>query len=219
MASPKKPSLVLVGAGGHAKVLADIIDAAGQLSLIGATDSKPTGQVARASGLKILGGDERLPGLRAKGVLNAAVGLGSIGKTAARKRLRHHLLALGFRTPTLAHPSAVISRRAKVSPGAQIMAGAVINPGADIGPGAVVNTAAVVEHDCSLGPDCFVGPGAVLGGGVVIGAGAFIGLGARVRPSTVIGPGAIVGAGAVVVKDVRAGAIVVGVPARERRRS
>ncbi|MDP3541419.1 MAG: NeuD/PglB/VioB family sugar acetyltransferase [Elusimicrobiota bacterium] len=216
--SKKKANFVLVGAGGHAKVLADLVAAEGRLILLGAVDPNPNGRGARASGLRILGNDDALTGLLARGVTQAAVAVGSVGDTTARARLRRRLLALGFETPALVHPTAIISPSATIAPGAQVMAGVIINPGASVGEGAVVNTGAIIEHDCALGEDCFVGPGAVLGGDVVVGAGAFIGLGASVRQGVEIGARARVGAGAAVVKDVRAGATVVGVPAREARR-
>lgn len=214
----KKASLVLVGAGGHAKVLADLVAAEGKRALAGAVDPNPAGRAARSSGLNILGDDDALPRLLAKGVTQAAVAVGSIGDTSARARLRRRLLVLGFETPALVHPTAIVSPSATIAPGAQVMAGVIINSGASVGAGAVVNTGAIIEHDCALGEDCFVGPGAALGGDVVVGAGAFVGLGASVRQGAEIGARARVGAGAAVVKNVRAGATVVGVPAREERR-
>jgi UDP-perosamine 4-acetyltransferase len=210
--------IVVVGAGGHAKVLADMIDAGGRFRVAGATDSNPEGEAAKLSGLKILGTDEILPQLQKDGVRRAAVGLGASPDTAPRAAQRRELLKLGFKLPALAHPRAIVSPLAELGDGAQVMAGAIVNAGARLGAGAVVNTGAIVEHDCVVGADAFVGPGAVLGGGVRLGAGAFVGLGAVVNPGLKIGARAIVGAGAVVVKDVRAGAVVVGVPARETKR-
>lgn len=215
---PLKRPLVVVGAGGHAKVLADLIAAGGRYRVVGAVDPKPNGAAAKHSGLTILGGDELLPRLKAKGVSHAAVGVGASPDTAPRAALRRALAALGFRLPALVHPRAIVSPGAALGDGSQVMAGAVVNAGARLGAGAVVNTGAVVEHDCAIGDDAFVGPGATLGGNVRLGDGAFVGLGATVNPGLTIGARAIVGAGAVVVKDVRAGATAVGVPAREKRR-
>jgi len=214
----KKLPLVIVGAGGHAKVLADLIAADGRFRVIGATDPAPKGPAAKMSGMTILGGDGILPRLKKEGVKHAAVGVGSSPRTAPRARLRKTLIELGYQTPALAHPRAVVSPGAHVSPGVQIMAGAIVNPGARIGAGCVINTGAIVEHDCELGPDVFLGPGAVIGGEVILGEGAFIGLGAKILPGIAVGAEAVVGAGAVVVEDVRAGAVVTGVPAREKRK-
>jgi UDP-perosamine 4-acetyltransferase len=210
--------IVVVGAGGHAKVLADLIDADGRFRVAGATDSNPHGDAAKLSGLKILGTDKVLPRLKSEGVRRAAVGVGASPHTAPRAALRRELLRLGFKLPALVHPRAIVSPLAELGDGAQVMAGAIVNAGARLGAGSVVNTGAIVEHDCAIGADAFVAPGAVLGGQVRLGAGAFVGLGAVVNPGLKIGTRAIVGSGAVVVKDVRAGATVVGVPARETKR-
>ncbi len=213
----KKLPLVIAGAGGHAKVLADLIAADGRFRIVGATDPAPKGPAARLSGMNVIGGDAVLPKLLREGVKHAAVGVGSSPRTAPRARLRKELIELGFRVPALAHPRAVVSPGATLGHGVQVMAGAVINPGARVGAGCVVNTGAIVEHDCVLEADAFIGPGAVLGGEVFVGEGAFIGLGARINPGIAIGADAVVGAGAVVIKDVRPGTMVTGVPARERK--
>jgi len=215
----RKKKILLAGAGGHAKVVADLLEQTGLWDFVGAVDRSPRGRAALDSGLKILGGDEALAGLLASGVRCAAIAIGSIRDTGPRAAMRRRLERLGFALPALVHPSAVVSKKAVLGPGAQVMAGVVINAGAVIGAGAVVNTGAIIEHDCLLGADSFVGPGAVLGGGVEIGAGAFIGLGARVLQGMKIGEQAVVGAGAVVVADAAARTLVVGVPARPRRAS
>lgn len=215
---PKK-KILLAGAGGHAKVVADLLERTGGWDLAGAVDRDPRGDAARDSGLTILGDDDALPALLASGVRCAAVGMGSNRDTGPRAGMRRELERLGFTLPALVHPSAVVSPKAVLGPGTQVLAGALINAGAVLGAGVVVNTGAIVEHDCRLGDDSFVGPGAVLAGGVTVGPGAFIGLGARVLPGVNIGEKAVVGAGAVVVADAAARALVVGVPARPRRSS
>jgi sugar O-acyltransferase (sialic acid O-acetyltransferase NeuD family) len=213
MVKRKKPSLVIVGAGGHAKVVADIVLGSGKYRVAGATDSR--GPKAGFDGVPVLGGDDALPALRKRGVKAAAVGIGSAQKTAPRRRLRLMLEGLGFELPVLIAPSAVVSPSASLFAGCQIMPGAIVNAGARIGAGAVINTAAVIEHDCVIGDDSYVAPGAIVGGGAKLGARVFIGMGAVVLQLVELGDAAVVGAGAVVTKGVRAGATVVGVPARE----
>lgn len=215
---PKK-KILLAGAGGHAKVIADLLERSGRWDIAGAVDPRPRGRAALGSGLKVLGDDDALPGLLAKGVRYAAVGMGSNRDTGPRAGIRRKLEGLGFALPALVHPSAVVSPKAVLGPGTQVLAGALINAGAVLGAGVVVNTGAIVEHDCRLGDDSFVGPGAVLGGNVTLGDGAFIGLGARVLPGVNIGEMAVLGAGAVVVADAPTRALLVGVPARPRRSS
>lgn len=206
-----KPKLVLVGAGGHGRVVAEIIRLTGRFDLVGAIDPDP--KAATTAGLKWLGDDTALEKLRHAGLARAAVGVGSIGDTRARAGLRRRLQALGFELPTLVHPTAVVSRTASFGDGCQVMAGALVNPGTRAGAGVVVNTGAIVEHDCRLADDSFVGPGAALGGDVRLAEGAFVGIGATVLQGVGLGARALAGAGAVVVRNVPAGVTVVGVPA------
>ena len=208
-----KPAIVIVGAGGHAKVVADIILLEGRFELAGATDASPRGKAARACGLRVLGTDAVLKKLFSRGIRHATVGLGSIKDTGPRRRLREKLTALGFILPPLVHPSAVVARSVRLWPGAQVMAGVLINPGAVLGSNCVLNTGAVVEHDTTIGRDAFIGPGARIGGAVHVGEGAFIGIGAVLIQGVRVGARAVVGAGAVVLRDVPAGRTACGVPA------
>lgn len=208
-----KKKIVLVGAGGHAKVVATVIAASKKYQLAGATDAQPHASAAVRSGLKILGSDAALPGLLKKGVSAAAVGVGSISDTSARKILRGKLEKLGFLLPSLVHPQAIVSASAQVESAVQVMAGCVIQCGVWLSKGCVINTGAVIEHDCLIGLDAFIAPGAVIGGECEIGEGAFIGIGAVVIQGVRIGAGSIIGAGAVVLKDVPAGKTAFGVPA------
>lgn len=208
--------IVLAGAGGHAKVVADLAELNG-FEVVGATDPSPRGRAARASGLRILGRDARLRGLRTRGI-QAAVGVGSIKDTSVRRKVRLSIEKAGLRMPALVHPSAVVASSARLGAGCQVMANAAVNPGTSFGKNCVVNTGAVVEHDCRVGADAFIGPGARIGGDVRVGAGAFVGMGSVVLQCVRIGARAVVGAGAVVVRDVPAGAVVVGAPARPVRR-
>lgn len=209
-----RPTIVIAGAGGHAKVVADLINRLGTYEIVGATDSHPGGLAARASGLKLLGSDKILEALLKKGILHAAVGLGSVKDTGPRRRLAGKLTALGFTLPALVHPHAVVSPSANLGAGVQVMAGSVINPDARLGPYCVVNTGAVIEHDCILKTASFVAPHATLGGDVVLGEGAFVGMGAMVLQGLRVGARAVIGAGAVVLRDVPAGKTALGAPAR-----
>lgn len=213
----KKPALVLVGAGGHAKVLADIIRLDGRYDLVGAVD--PAAPRTAIPGCRVLGGDELLPRLFRRGIRHAAVGVGSIKDTAPRLSLATRLRRLGFKLPALVHPGAVISDQARLGEGSQVMAGAIVNPGAVVGRDCVVNTAAVIEHDCVLGEGVFIGPGALLSGGAIVDDGAFIGIGAVLLQGKHVGRRALVAAGAVVTRDIPAGKTAVGVPARIPRRA
>lgn len=208
------PPLVLVGAGGHAKAVIEVVRAEGRFALAGLVASGPA--PARLLGAPVLGGEEVLPRLRAEGI---AWAFAAVGDNAARERIGARLLAMGFRLATPAHPSAVLAASALVGEGAVVMARAAVGADARVAGLAIVNTAAVVEHDGFVGAAAHVAPGAVLAGGVRVGARALVGVGTAVRPGVLVGEDAVVGAGAAVVADVPAGATVAGVPARPLRRS
>lgn len=161
-------------------------------------------------GVPVLGGNELLEQLRARGAGAAVVALGG---NRLRQDMGERLAALGFRLPPVVHPAAQLSPSARVAEGATVMARACIGPDAAVGWLAIVNTGAIVEHDGRLGQAAHVAPGSVLAGGVVVGDRALVGVGSAVRPGIVIGDDAVVGAGAAVVRDVPSGATVGGVPA------
>lgn len=203
------PPLVLVGAGGHAKVVVEVARAQGRFGIVGVIDPRPPGTAVL--GVPVLGGDEALPRLRAEGVAWAFVALGG---NALRQRIGGELRAMGFRLATLVHPSAVVVPSASVGEGAVLMARAVVSAEARVDDLAILNTGAVVEHDNLIGTAAHVAPLAALAGNVHVGARALVGAGSAVRPGVTIGEDAIVGAGSAVVADVPAGATVGGVPAR-----
>jgi sugar O-acyltransferase (sialic acid O-acetyltransferase NeuD family) len=202
--------IVILGGGGHAKVVVDIIRRIGSLDIVGYTDLG----VGALGTTAYLGGDEILPELRRRGVAYAFVALGD---NALRVERGAHARALGFILPALVCPSATLSPSAQVGAGALVMSGCVVNADACIGDLAIVNTRASVDHDCVIGPGAHVAPGAVLAGNVAVGEGAVIGAGATVINGMSIGPGAVVAAGAVVTRPVPGDALVAGVPAKRLR--
>lgn len=208
-----KPKLVLWGASGHAKVVADIVRLAGEFEIAGFLDDvDPRGR--EFCGARVLGGRDRLESLRADGVTHV---LFAFGDGAARLRLTPDVRARGFELATAVHPRAVVAADVVIGGGTVIAAGAVVGPGTTLGENVIVNTLAGVDHDCVIGAGAHVAPGARLGGSVRVGDGAWIGIGAVVREKIVIGERAIIGAGAVVVDDVPGGIVAYGVPARAVR--
>lgn len=203
--------VVVFGAGGHGKVVADAALSQG-LDVLGFLDDDPK----RASGA-VLGALEVRGGLSwLEGHPAVWVALG-IGDNATRRRLMDRLERLGARLATVTHRSAVISPTAHLGPGAVVLANAVVNPDARVGQGAIVNTGAIVEHDVQVGAFAHVSPNAALGGGASLGAGSHLGLGAQILPQCSVGEHSVVGAGAVVVRDLPRGVVAYGVPARVRR--
>ncbi|WP_458095438.1 acetyltransferase [Roseomonas sp. WA12] len=207
--SPDRPRVVIIGAGGHAKVVIEALRAAGFPMPLGLIDPHPP--AAEVLGLPVLGGDELLERLRAEGAAAAVVALGG---NALRQRVGDRLAALGYALPAVLHPAVQLSPSATVEEGAVIMARACLGPDARIGALAIVNTNAVVEHDNILGPAAHIAPGCALAGNVTVGERALVGVGSAVRPGITIGADAVVGAGSAVVRDVPPGARVGGAPAK-----
>ncbi len=205
--------VILLGAGGHAKVCIDVFRAQGILNPVACID--PNTDADHVLGVTVCHSDSSLKAFFADGV---RWGFVAIGQNALRARLGAELRTMGFRLANAISPRASISASVTLGEGVLVMPGAVINAEADIGDLCIVNTNAVVEHDCRVGTACHVAPGAVLGGGVRLEDRAFVGTGASVTPNRVIGRDAIVGAGAAVVANVAAGFTVVGVPARQMAR-
>ncbi len=212
-----REQVVGLGAGGHAKVLIEILRARDCFNLVGLLDSDPGLKDKLVMGLPVLGDDSMLPSLKKNGVRRFFVGVGSVGDASERKRMYEKGLALGMEPVSSIHPSAIISPSVELGNGSMIMAGVVISSCVKLGDNVIVNTGAVVDHDCCLGDHVHVATGARLSGTVRVGAGAHIGAGAVIRQNINIGDGAVVGAGAAVVRDVAANEVVVGVPARTLR--
>ena len=201
------PVLVL-GAGGHAKVVIDSLRACGR-EVAGVLDADPTPRVV--AGAPVIGSDADLARLRGEGLACAFVALGG---NALRARLGVRLRDLGYTLADAVHPSAVLSPSVVLGGGVAIMAGACLNADTRVGDLAIVNTGATVDHDGDLGEACHVAPRCGLAGNVTVGARAFLGVGCSVIPGITVGADAVVGAGAAIVRDIAAGARARGVPAR-----
>lgn len=200
---------VILGGGGHARVVLEALRASKTASPLGIVDPALEGEV---DGLQVLGGDEVLHTLP-KGTL-FVVGLGAVRDNKPRRVLFEKALSCGLEPLTVAHPSAFVSLSAVLEPGCVVLPRAVVNAGAHIGANAIINTGAIVEHDCVVGAHAHIATGAVLCGQVRVGALAHVGAGAVVRQGAMVGTAAVVGAGAVVVNEVPDDALVLGIPAR-----
>lgn len=191
--------ILILGAGGHARVLDAALRAAGLAT----------------NGFAGPGDEAALLAAGPTGVL-LVNGVGSVGDAARRCAVHEKFREAGFRFLTIIHPSAIIAADAILDEGAQVMAGAILQAGVRLGEGAIVNTGAIVDHDSVVGAHAHVATGARLAGNVTVGAAAHIGAGATVVQGVTIGEKAIAGAGAVVISDVPPKVVVIGIPARQK---
>lgn len=207
--------IILLGGGGHAKVLIDLIEISGKYEVAGILASQiEVG--ATILGISILDDDNLLPEFYKKGINNVSIAVGSTKDNSRRKLLYEKVKKIGFSVPLLLHPQAFISKNdTRISEGVQIMTGTIVQTGCLIGENTILNTGVIIEHDCNIGKHVHICPGAIISGGCTIGDGTFIGAGATVIQGINIGNNSIVAAGAVVVNDVADGKTVMGVPAKE----
>ncbi|MBI4064627.1 MAG: acetyltransferase [Elusimicrobia bacterium] len=208
--------IIGIGAGGHAKVVIDILRLSGLWQVVGLVDQDARLWGSKVLDVPVLGGDDFLSELRGQGVGHAFIGVGAGGNPGdARRRaeLFNQLSRAGFQMTSAVHPRAVLASSVRVGQASTIMAGAIINPSVEMGCNVIINTGAIVEHDCKIADHAHVATGAHLAGQVSVGEAAHIGIGAIIRQGITIGQDAVVAAGAVVVKDVEPGVLVAGVPA------
>jgi UDP-perosamine 4-acetyltransferase len=200
-------SVIVVGAGGHARVVAEAI---GRDRIIGYV-APDRGADERGLG-EWLGGDDLLRAPRAGA--SYVIGVGFVDRAGARRRASLLETCRQLTLETVVHPHAVVSSSAELGDGTFVAAGAIVGVSTRIGRGVIVNTGAVVDHDCRIGDNVHLAPGSVLSGSVRIGRDTLVGVGASVRQGITIGSGVVVGAGAAVVHDVADGLTVLGAPAR-----
>ena len=209
-----KRNCIILGGGGHARVLIDALQFDENVVILGILDPDPELEGKEILGIHVLGSDNLLPHLIQKGLTHFLVGVGTVGDDSLRYRLYLYGLTSGLEPQSVKHPSAVISKWAKLGRGYQIMAQSIVNAGVTIGENVILNSGAIVEHDCILGNHIHIATGAHLASTVTVGDHVHIGVGASIRQCISIGKGAVVGGGAMVVNDVSPRTIVVGNPAR-----
>lgn len=200
--------LIIIGAGGHGKVLCDVAEKMKKYRSIAFLDDMAEGD---RLGYSIIGGSADAEKYVSDSEFIVAIGSGSV-----RERVMNELEKLGASLATLIHPSAVVGKDVTVGAGSAIVGGAVINPSTRIGRGCIINTSSSVDHDCEIGDFSHISPGATIAGEVKIGARTWVGAGATVSNGISVCDGCIIGAGAVAVKDITEPGTYIGVPAKKR---
>lgn len=213
----EKIKVIGVCAGGHAKVVMEILRSLEQYEIVGLLDDNPDLHGVSILDVEVLGKHGLMPKLYEQGIHWAFIGLGTVGNARRRREIYAAIVGYGFRLASAVHPRAIVSPSARLGEGPTVMAGAVINAAARVGDDVTINTGAIVEHDCVIGDHTHIATGARLGGGVRVGESSHVGLGASIRQGICIGSKVVVGAGAVVVHDVPDNVVVAGVPARVSR--
>jgi sugar O-acyltransferase (sialic acid O-acetyltransferase NeuD family) len=201
--------LLIAGAGGHGRVVADTALATGAYSSLAFLDDREANLVT-SEGWSILGPLRDLGNFSAEFQAFAA----GFGNAALRLEMLSRARDLGFHCASIIHPAAVVSKYCSIDEGSVVFAGGCINVGARIGTACIINTGATVDHDCVVADGVHICPGAHLAGSVEIGPRTWFGVGAVAREGIKIGSDVIVGAGAVVVRDIPDRATVAGNPAK-----
>ncbi len=204
---------VIVGAGGHGRVVLDIVLNAAQHEVLGFIDSNPELAGRRMDGRMVLGEIEALPQLRRELCIEGAVV--AIGDNGVRRDFADRIEAVGLELINAIHPSANLARNVTLGRNVVIAAGALVCAHCQIGDSVILNTGCIIDHESMIGTATHICPGARLAGRVAVESGAFVGIGATVIQSIRIGYEATVAAGAVVINDVPPLTTVAGVPARE----
>lgn len=202
--------ILLIGYGGHAKVVTDTIDNSGQYRIAGYVEKNSLVEGAYR-GRGVIGSDCDLQEIYNKGIHNAFISIGFMGNSELRRKLYERLKRIGYILPVIVDESAVIAEDAVIEEGTYVGKNAVVNANACVGKMCIINTAAIVEHDCSIGDFSHIAVGSVLCGNVSISEDVFVGANATLIQGTSVGKNSIIGAGAIVLRNVACNQTVYGV--------
>ncbi len=205
--------VILLGAGGHAKVLLDTL-LEQNVKIIGVTVPNPEKDSKYFCEIPVIGNDDVVKNFDCKEI-ELVNGIGSVGSTDLRRKVYEKFKSWGYRFRNVIHSGAIISCNSEVllGEGIQVMAGAVVNVGAVIGENSIINTRASIDHDCQIGKHVHIAPGTTLSGNVKVGEGSHIGVGTTIIQGVAVGSKTIIGAGSLVLHDIDDGVLAYGVPA------
>jgi UDP-perosamine 4-acetyltransferase len=203
--------VVIIGAGGHARVVLDILRYNHEIKVVGFINKFVKHPNEKIDGIPIIGDTSVLPKLIKKGIKNFIV---AVGDNKIRASYFKRLIQMGMVPINAIHPTAIIAKNAKIGRGVVVAAGSIICPEARIGNNVIINTGAIVEHHDVIEDHVHIAPGIKSSGDVTVGTGSFIGVGTTIIQKIRIGRNVVVGAGSVIIRDVPDNTVVVGVPTR-----
>lgn len=203
-----KNKLLIIGASGHGKVVADIALKINRWKSIAFLDDDES--VKTSMGLEVIGTTDDV-----FAYLDEYEIFVGIGNNATRQRIHELFETVGASIPVLIHPNAVVGEQVEIGSGTVVMAGVVINCCTSIGKGCIINTGSTIDHDNKIDDFVHISPGVHLAGTVKVGKGSWLGIGSVVINNVNISSGCKIGAGAVVVSDTNESGIFVGVPAKK----
>jgi sugar O-acyltransferase (sialic acid O-acetyltransferase NeuD family) len=186
-----KPTILLIGAGGHCKSCIDVIEQEGRFQIAGIVDRPGANSPAEVLGYPLIGTDDDLEDLRGS-IEHAFVTVGQVQSADVRIRLYSRFVELGYRLPAIISPNAHVSRHARVGAGTIVMHGVTVNAAASVGVNCILNSHCLIEHDAVVEDHCHVSTGAIVNGQAAVGAGSFVGSGAVVVQCEKVPPGSFV---------------------------
>jgi sugar O-acyltransferase (sialic acid O-acetyltransferase NeuD family) len=204
--------IIIIGGGGHAKVLISILKSISNYEIAGYTNIEDRGAIL---GVNWLGNDSVIPNIMEKGINNAVLGIGQVKNADVRRSAVKSLKPSGISFPVIISPNTIVSKDVTIGEGTVIMDAVIIHPGSSIGKFGIINTSAVIEHDCIIGDFVHIAPAAILNGGVIVGKNCLIGSNATIIQYRTICDNCIIGAGAVVAEDIIEKGTYTGVPAKK----
>ncbi|MDP8210685.1 MAG: acetyltransferase [Candidatus Stygibacter australis] len=205
-----KKDLLILGAGGHSRVLIDTAELLGYV-VLGIVDVNYYGQEERILGYPVIGD---ISALSSYSVETTEIVI-AFGDNAKRREYFTKVREMGFNVPALIHPSSVLSKYVKLKEGVFINAGVIVNALAEVEENSIINTGSIIEHEVKIGKNSHICPGVRIAGRVMIGNNTFVGTGSTIIDKITIGDNVIIGAGSVVIRDIKSNSKVAGIPARE----
>ena len=198
-------SVIILGTGGHAKVIAEALKLTDRKVLGFTTPDLDIG--INFCGMSVLGDDSVIFDYSIDDI-ELAIGVGALPGQNLRWELASLMRNKGYHLITVVHPNAVVAADVVLAEGVQVMAGVVVQPGTTVGKDTIINTGAIIDHDCTISENCHLAPGVVCSGGVSIGKNTHIGTAAKVIQGMNIGEGSVIAAGSTIYKDVPAGVFI-----------